>query len=140
MQFQERGAKVSGQLKPLLVIPLLAVMAGGCAAVAVGVGAGAGIATYRYVMGELKLTMPWDVTTLYNASQATLEQDLKVRIEEKNADATFGLIIARRADGAKVTVKMKLTNPNVTTLYVRAGRWGDKNWSLIFVEKLKARL
>ncbi len=122
----------------VLFVPLL-VLVGGCAAALVA-GAAAGGTTYAWYKGEARTSLPHDVPTVFKAAERVLEQELKVRILSRRYDATAGVIEAERADGKAIKVSLNLSGERVTNVRVRVGTFGDKKWSNLFLDKLKARL
>ena len=126
------------RLSALALVASASLLAGGCIALVAGAAAGAG--GYVYVRGEGKQNFPHDVETVFNASVITLEKDMQISIWSKAHDMTVGTIDATRADGNKVKIRLKSTGEGVTEVRVRVGTIGDKDWTQLFFEKLKARL
>ena len=125
--------------KLLSLLVALSILASGCAAAFIGIAA-AGGATYVYVRGETRTRYSHDLTTVFDAAVAVLEQDLKVPITSRAYDATVGHIHARRADDNEIKVGFKLEGGNVTRVAVRVAIVGDRSWNEIFLDRLTSRL
>ena len=63
--------------------------------------------------------------------------DLEFTITSKEKDAFEGEVIARRANGKKVTVKLKRQSKNVTELKIRVGTFGDEYISNDILDTMK---
>jgi len=98
------------------------------------------VGTSAYVRGEGRITLAHDVETVFNAAVAALEQDMLLEVHDKAFDLTTGRIEATRADANKVKVRLYYRAADVTELRVRVGTVGDNTWTLLFFEKLQARL
>jgi L-fucose isomerase-like protein len=108
----------------------------GCTAAWVAGGAAAGIGTYKYIKGELESTEKVSLDKAYQATQTAME-DLEFTITSKQKDAFDGEVIARRATGKKVTVKLKRQSDSVTQIKIRVGTFGDETISKDILDTMK---
>ena len=125
--------------KQLMVTPVIIVFfltSMGCTAALVAGGAAAGIGTYKYIKGELESTEKVSLDKAYQATQTAME-DLEFTITSKQKDAFDGEVIARRATGKKVTVKLKRQSDSVTQIRIRVGTFGDETISKDILDTMK---
>lgn len=125
--------------KQLMVTPVIIVFfltSMGCTAAWVAGGAAAGIGTYKYIKGELESTEKVSLDKAYQATQTAME-DLEFTITSKQKDAFDGEVIARRATGKKVTVKLKRQSDSVTQIRIRVGTFGDETISKDILDTMK---
>lgn len=113
-------------LTAILVFSLL--MSIGCAGAWLAGGAAAGAGTYAYVRGELKSTEEVSLDRAYQATQQAMK-DLEFTITSKQKDAFYGEVLARRATGKKVTVKLEKQTGTTTEITIRVGTFGDESLS-----------
>ena len=119
----------------LALVATISLLAGGCT-VTIPPEVGAPV----YVRGAGRISLPHNVETVFNAAVAALEQDMLVQVHDKAFDLTTGRIDAKRADSNKVKVRLYYRAADLTELRVRVGTVGDNTWTLLFFEKLEARL
>ena len=119
---------------PVVMVFFLASM--GCTAAWIAGGAAAGIGTYKYIKGELESTEKVSLDKAYQATQKAME-DLEFTITSKQKDAFDGEVIARRATGKKVTVKLKKQSDSVTGIKIRVGTFGDEYISKDILDTMK---
>ena len=130
---------VTMNYKQLMVTPVIIVFfltSMGCTAALVAGGAAAGIGTYKYIKGELESTEKVSLDKVYQATQTAME-DLEFTITSKQKDAFDGEVIARRATGKKVTVKLKRQSDSVTQIRIRVGTFGDETISKDILDTMK---
>jgi hypothetical protein len=108
----------------------------GCTAALVAGGAAAGIGTYKYIKGELQSTEKVSLDKAYSATEKAIEE-LEFTITSKQKDAFDGEVIARRATGKKVTVKLKRLSDSVTEIKIRVGTFGDEYISKDILDTMK---
>lgn len=108
----------------------------GCTAALVAGGAAAGIGTYKYIKGELQSTEKVSLDKAYQATEKAVE-DLELTITSKQKDAFDGEVIARRATGKKVTIKLKRQSDSVTQIKIRVGTFGDEYISKDILDTMK---
>jgi len=126
------------RLRLVFVIAGVVFLASGCttrSAEATAEGGG-----FVYKRGEGRTNLPYDVETVFNAAVATIEQDMKLQIEDKAYDLTTGLVDAFRADGNKAKVRLYYRGKSVTEARAGVGIIGDRVWTQLFFENLEARL
>ena len=119
---------------PVITVFVLASM--GCTAAWIAGGAAAGIGTYKYVKGELESTEKVSLDKAYQATEKAMG-DLEFTITSKQKDAFDGEVIARRATGKKVTVKLKKQSNSVTEIKIRVGTFGDEYISKDILDTMK---
>lgn len=122
-------------LAPIILATLLATM--GCTAAWFAGGAAAGVGTYSYVTGELKSFEEVPLDRAWSASQQAMA-DLQFTTTSKAKDAFAGEVIARRASGQKVQVRLKRQSERVTEIKIRVGVFGDEAMSREILRKIKA--
>lgn len=108
----------------------------GCTAALVAGGAAAGIGTYKYIKGELQSTEKVSLDEAYQATEKAMD-DLELTITSKQKDAFDGEVIARRATGKKVTIKLKRRSDSVTEIKIRVGTFGDEYISKDILDTMK---
>jgi hypothetical protein len=121
-------------LTPVVILFFFTSM--GCAAAWIAGGAAAGIGTYKYIKGELQSTEKVSLDKAYQATGKAME-DLKFTTTSKQKDAFDGEVIARRATGKKVTVKLKKQSDSVTEIKIRVGTFGDEYISKDILDTMK---
>jgi hypothetical protein len=72
----------------------------------------------------------------YSATEKAIEE-LEFTITSKQKDAFDGELIARRATGKKVAVKLKRLSDNVTEIKIRVGTFGDEDISKDILDTMK---
>ncbi len=107
-------------LRPMVLLASLFVFTGCMALVA---GSVAGVGVYTYVNGELKRSYPESFEKTYSICLDTLE-DLKIEVEEKEADSVNASIRAKQVDETPVWVKIVMITPKITEVSVRSGVLG----------------
>jgi len=103
------------------------------------VGAGAGVGGYAYVQGELSRTYKASVKRTYDACMSALKS-MKMAVKGGKQDALGGDIVAHRADGTIVRVRLKAMGADQTKVGIRIGNWGDREQSMIIHDKINAAL
>jgi hypothetical protein len=122
--------------KAVMGIILSAVVMGltGCGALFVGAAGGA-VAGALYYQGELKA----DVDATPQAAIAATEKAFRDLIWSKEivtASATEGLATARTATGKAVKVTVNAKTPEVSTVGIRIGTFGDENLSRLLYDRI----
>ena len=118
-----------------MIIPFF-LMSIGCTAALVAGGAAAGIGTYKQIKGELQSTEKVSLDRAYQATEKAVK-DLELTITSKQKDAFDGEVIARRATGKKVTIKLKRQSVSVTEIKIRVGTFGDEQISKDILDTMK---
>ncbi len=121
-------------IAPIILLSLLTSL--GCAAVWLAGGATAGIGTYKYITGELQGTEEVSLDRAYQAAQKAMG-DLQFTVTSKQKDAFYGEVIARRATGKKVTVKLNKQTNTATEIKIRVGTFGDESMSNEILNTMK---
>ena len=125
--------------KQLIVTPvfiLFFLTSAGCTAAWLAGGAAAGIGTYKYIKGELQSTEKVSLDKAYAATEKAIKE-LEFTITSKQKDTFAGEVIARRATGKKVTVKLKRLSNSVTEIKIRVGTFGDEYISKDILDTMK---
>jgi hypothetical protein len=108
----------------------------GCTAALIAGGAAAGVGSYKYIKGELQSTEKVSLDKAYQATEKAVK-DLELTITSKQKDAFDGEVIARRATGKKVTIKLKRQSDSVTEIKIRVGTFGDEYISKDILDTMK---
>ena len=114
----------------------LLVFGTGCVAVLVGLGAGGSVA---YVKGDLEAVLEEDITQVYKAALKALYK-LEISTTKKEKDALAAVIVCRTAQDKKITITLKATENDLTTLSIRVGVFGNKVQSQRIYEEIKNNL
>jgi len=111
----------------------------GCAAIIVGAAAGA--AGVVYVKGEAKKIYDAPIDRVYNAALIAVKDDLGLIVYESHLAGLEGKIKARRLDGKKVKIDLKVLTERTTKVKIRVGIWwGDEEYSGLIFSKIDKRL
>jgi hypothetical protein len=110
----------------------------GCAALVVGAAAG-GAAGVLYYQGELKADVEAAPPEVVAATEKAF-RDLIWSRDVATASATDGLATARTATGKEVRVRVELKTPEVSTVAIRIGTFGDENLSRLLYDRIVAFL
>ena len=114
-------------LYALLGMSLLASVSG-CVTAAVGGGPNVTAGTYSYLTRELEVIYGIPLADVWPRALAAVES-LQLHIDRQTIDGLGGEIRARRADGTKVRVYLKLSGDHGTSVSVRIGVFGDRELS-----------
>lgn len=115
----------------LLLVPL-----GGCAVAAVGAAAGA---TWVWVNGEAKATLPAALPKVEKASKKALK-NLELTAVGATADKLEGTVTGMMADGTKVRIKLKAVGFHSTEVRIRVGTVGDRTVSEQILRHIRREL
>lgn len=110
----------------------------GCAALMVGAAGGA-VAGALYYQGELKADVDATPQAVITATEKAF-RDLIWAKETASASVTDGLATARTATGREVKVTVVTNTPEVSTLAIRIGTFGDENLSRLLYDRIIAFL
>lgn len=112
----------------------------GCAAVllagAVGAGAAGGV---MYAKGDLEATFDLPMSKVVEASRDTIHEAELHLIAEKDL-VTSWVFECRRADDAKVTIRVQSLTTETSRLNIRVGVFGDEDYSRLIYGKIRDRL
>ena len=122
----------------LVLVLIVCLLSTGCTALMV-VGAGAaGAAGYAYMNGELEKSYPASVGQCWPAVVQSIEE-LGMPILSQSVDDLGGKLESRTADGKKVLITLE-ARPMATVVKVRVGLFGDKNRSIVILDKIDQKL
>lgn len=110
----------------------------GCAALFVGAAAGS-VAGALYVKGELEADIEATPQAVIAATERAF-RDLIWAKETASASATDGQATARTATGKEVKVTVVSKTPEVSTIGIRIGTFGDENLSRLLYDRIIAFL
>lgn len=115
-----------------------ATLCSGCTALMIAGAGAAGAAGYAYLNGELEKSYPVSVGQAWNAVTAAVEE-LGMPVVKQSVDDLGGRLESITADGKKVVIKLE-ARPTVTTVKVRVGVFGDKNRSIMILDRIDQKL
>jgi hypothetical protein len=117
------------------IVLIAAVMAlTGCGALFVGAAGGA-VAGALYYQGELKADVDATPQAVVSATEKAF-RDLIWSKEVITASDTGGLATARTATGKAVEVTVKTNSPDVSSVGIRIGTFGDENLSRLLYDRI----
>jgi len=123
-------------LKRILLVSVLAglVLAGsGCAPSFVSSDAGV------YSTGKLYAVTKGDLTRVYEATLAALEK-LEIEVTDKAKDVFYAKVLAKGADGKRITVRIEPGVGDLTDFSIRVGTFGDEHRSRVIYEQIQRNL
>jgi len=121
-----------------IVVSLSVTVLTGCPALFVGAAGGA-VAGALYYQGELKADVDAPPQAVITATEKAF-RDLIWSKEVITASATDGLATARTATGKEVKVTVNAKTPEVSTVGIRIGTFGDENLSRLLYDRILAFL
>jgi hypothetical protein len=95
--------------------------------------------SYRKGEGVLRAVLGGSMPEVVNATNATLE-DLELVGIDRTVDKLKGKITARMAVGTKVTVNLKGTGTDSTSIKIKVGKLGDRSISMQILRNIEKRL
>ncbi len=107
----------------------------GCGALLFGAAAGGAAAGALYISGELNADVDATPEEVIAATEKAF-RDLIWSKETANASRTDGLATARTATGRSVKVTVVTKTPQVSTLSIRVGTFGDENLSRMLYDRI----
>jgi hypothetical protein len=113
---------------------MIASLLAGCAALFMGAAGGA-VAGALYYQGELKADLDATPQAVIAATEKAF-RDLIWSKETAVASATDGLATARTATGRAVKVTVITKTPEVSTVAIRIGTFGDENLSRLLYDRI----
>ena len=128
------GRNIVAGMGILVVTSLLT----GCGALFLGAAAG-GVAGALYYKGELEADVEATPQAVIAATEKAF-RDLIWAKETATATDTDGLATARTATGKEVKVTVVTKTPEVSTLGIRVGTFGDENLSRLLYDRILAFL
>lgn len=125
-----------------VLVLLLALFHGACAAPAIVMTAGLGAlqtGTEAFIRGELESTVAHPMREVFEATQlALLELEFPVRhadLGDLNAS-----VVSAEAQGRRVVVSLESKSPLVTKLNIRVGVFGDQTVSRLIMSAIQVKL
>ncbi len=133
------GAGMNG--KRIMALFACCMLLAGCAAPLVFFGAGtaAGVAGYKYYEGVLNVTYKAAYIDTWDAANRAA-RDLRLVVTSAKHDLTAGKIVAKRADGDRVTLTLEYKSANETLVRIRVGTLGNKDASGTIAEQIRKEL
>ena len=107
----------------------------GCAALVVGAAAGGAAAGALYYKGELRADVDAAPREVIAATEKAF-RDIIWDQETAAASATDGMATARTATGREVEVTVEMKTPEVSTIGIRIGTFGDENLSRLLYDRI----
>ena len=92
-----------------------------------------------YSGGRLYATSSQDMTSVYAATLKALDE-LEVNVTDKAKDAFYARVVAKGADGKRITISIKPKEGDGATLTIKVGTLGEKRRSSIIYEHIKQNL
>ena len=125
----------------LILLLIMSILAGniGCGIALFAGGAAAGAGSYAYVTGELKATEAVSLENAYHAAQQAMS-DLEFTVTNKQKDAFYAEVNARRASGKKIVIKLDKESSSLTRIRIRVGTFGDESTSHQILERIKKHI
>ncbi len=120
------------QISIVFVLAGLVLAASGCAPSFVGTDAGVYSGCRLYAVASR------DLTTMYNATLRALDE-LEIEVTKKSKDVFYGKVVAKGADGKKITIRLK-PEDNLTNLSIKVGAFGSKEKATVIYERIKQNL
>ncbi len=133
--------KMRGWFEVLIILLFMLGNAGCAAFIAAGAGAGVGIGAAEYIRGELKQVYAASMEKSWEASLAAAAQ-LNMNITEKSLDQAdrSRLIKGKTKEGKDFKITLEANSPEVTTVLVRIGVFGDEAYSRKIQEAIAQNL
>jgi hypothetical protein len=119
------------RLKLVAVVAALTLTAGCAAMVLMGVGSAAGIGTYKWVEGTMEKDYPRPMQETYNAA-VEAAKNLNIKITSQQYSPTESHIKGLTQDGTSVDVVLVERPNEITTVKIRFGFMGNKDWSAYY--------
>jgi hypothetical protein len=119
------------RLKLVAVVVAMAVTGGCPATVLMGVGGLAALGSYKWIEGNMEKDYPKPMQETYNAAlEAAKKLNLKITAQKYAPSESH--INALTQDGTKVTVDLTARPNEITTVKIRFGTLGNKDWSAYY--------
>ena len=117
-----------------LLLMVLASLLTGCGVLFMGAAAGS-VAGALYYQGELKADVEASPPEVITATEKAF-RDLIWAKETASASEIDGLATARTATGKEVKVTVVAKEPQVSTIGIRIGTFGDENLSRLLYDRI----
>ena len=119
------------RLKLMAVLVAMAMAAGCVATLLMGVGGLAALGTYKWVEGTMEKDYPRPMQETYDAAMEGA-RTLNLKISSELYTPSESKILAATQDGTEVKVDL-IARPNeITTVKIRFGTFGNKDWSAYY--------
>ena len=116
------------RLKLAAVLVAMAMAAGCVASLLMGVGGLAALGTYKWVEGTMEKDYPRPMRETFDATMDAARK-LNLKITSEQYTPSESRILASTPDGTDVKVEL-IARPNeITTVKIRFGMMGNKDWS-----------
>ncbi len=92
-----------------------------------------------YSGGRLYAESSQDMTSVYAATLKALDE-LELNVTEQAKDAFYARVVAKGADGKRITINIKPKEGDGATLTIKVGTFGEKRRSSIIYEHIKMNL
>lgn len=122
-------------LTPVIGLAMAATLSG-CLLVAAAAGTGA---TVAYVRGDLKTSIDADPKRVVDAAERAMK-DMDIAVISKQSSSIDGKVVGRTARDVKLDVTIKGQSERVSTVYIRAGVFGDQAMQSNLLEKIQSEL
>ena len=142
---RSRSARRRRRSLALLALAVLALVNGGCLAVAAGAVAAGGVAGYAYYKGSVAREYTASFEQTWAAAQAALG-DLGMPVEGVDREDGRGKVTSSTGDGARVDVVVQSSSASPTDgtprtrVSARMGVFGDNALSERYLDQVQARL
>jgi hypothetical protein len=133
--FEEKKQMVIRHISAALAVVSLGLAVCGCAPSIISPDAG----VYSVGKGRLYATSSQDTTSVYAATLKALDE-LEVNVTDKAKDAFYARVVAKGADGKRITISIKPKEGDGTTFTIKVGIFGEKRRSSIIYERIKQNL
>ncbi|MGM0440514.1 MAG: DUF3568 family protein [Chlamydiota bacterium] len=132
-------SKLLRRWNSLIILCFMALNLTACTAVLVGGGAAAGIGTYRYIKGELRTHVSAPLNRTTNAAMNVVN-NMGFDVNDYDSDTLSSKIIAKKADGTDVIIKIYRVENDITKIKVRVGLWGNEAESRLIMDAIRKKL
>jgi len=127
------------RLKLAAVLMAMALAAGCAATLLMGVGGLAALGTYKWVEGTMEKDYPRPMRETFDATMDAARK-LNLRITSEQYNPSESRILASTSDGTDVKVEL-ISRPNeITTVKIRFGMMGNKDWSAYYHRQIMKSL
>jgi len=92
-----------------------------------------------YSGGRLYAASSQDMTSVYAATLKALDE-LELNVTEQAKDAFYARVVAKGADGKRITINIKPKEGDGSTITIKVGTFGEKRRSSIIYERIKQNL
>ena len=127
------------RLKLAVVLVAMAMAAGCAATLLMGVGGLTALGTYKWVEGTMEKDYPRPMQETFNAAkEAAFKLNLKIASELNTPSESK--ILASTQDGTAVKVQLSSRPNEITTVKIRFGMLGNKDWSAYYHRQIMKAL